>query len=86
MSLDKSKLETSQAVEVKNPQDELPRERMDFPPFDVFSLFLEAFLENVFAKYRSTDQMGVQIRWSNIAYFLSSPYIFLSNMSVRQKT
>lgn len=55
MSLDKSKVESRQAVEVKRLWDKLLRESMDFASFDVFSLFLEAFLENAFAKYSSTD-------------------------------
>jgi len=42
-------------VEVKNPWDKLLRESMDFPSFDVFSLFVEDFLENVFTRYSSTD-------------------------------
>lgn len=44
MNLDKSKVETSQAVEVKSPWEKLLRERMDFTSVDVFSF------QNVFRK------------------------------------
>lgn len=62
MTQDKSKLETSQAVEVKNPWGKLLREGVDFAPLGVFSCFLEAFLENVSTKFSSIEQRGVQIR------------------------